>query len=483
MQEDFKGTDRRGGGPPKLIPGLSVADPKTRILVLVALFAMLLTVAGVLKGYANRPEAQELQSEAPPSKQIPEDERFSGIPTLDRRYVDEIKDGTPAEQGQWDEKAIAYLLAEARSTPAVLAYRRRLLPVTAKSGAEARKDPKPWRLQFVRFRGKLEYMQEGDYADISRGGDDSIGRVHVGRILIDGAEADPPVRVKFVTPTLPLVPDEPDGDDLGWMRGRGIFVKNYLDVGPDGEEVPAMLVIATRIGRDYETRPVTGLKNIPFTDIQDDPSLLVDADTKRTFMKWYPKPLFRLLAWATPRTGAAGAELRKKEGLKPAAFEAKAEWEALFAHPEKHRGDYVGGLGAMAIDPLFKAEIEDDKVNDAGVESYMTGWLVTDSEHLVQFVAPAALHTGLKRRARIRFEGFFYKIQGYYARDGTQRMAPFLVLTVLEEVEVTPPDTRLELFIAAGFVLGIAVLVFIIVREDKTKQDYRRTRRRQKAIT
>jgi hypothetical protein len=480
MREDFKGTDRRGGRPLH-IPGMTVADPKKRIIVLVGLFVMLLAIAGMLKGYASRPEAQELQSEAPPSKQIPGDERFSGIPTLDRRYVDEIRDGTPEEQGEWDEKAIAYLLAEARSTPAVLAYRRRLLPITAESGAEARKDPKPWRLQFVRFRGKLEYMEEGDYADLSRGGDDTIGRVHVGRILV--ADGEPPVRVKFVTPTLPLVPDEPDGDDLGWMRGRGIFVKNYLDVGPDGEEVPAMLVIATRIGRDYETRPVTSLEEIPFDQIKDDPSLLADEETKRTFMEWYPQPLFRLLAWATPRAAAKGAELRAREKLAPTAFEKKAAWEDLFAHPEKHRGEYVGGLGAMAMEPLFKAEIEDDKVNDAGVESYLTGWLVTDNEHLVQFVAPPSLHVGLKRRDRIRFEGFFYKIQGYYARDGTQRMAPFLVLTVLEEVPVTPPDTRLELFIAAGFVIGIAVLVFIIVREDKTKQDYRRTRRRQKAAT
>jgi len=490
MMEDFDKKKRLDGRPPRLIPGTTVADPKIRIFIMVGLLVMLILAVVMLKGFASRPEAREIETKTPPSTPMPTDTRFSGVPTLDRGYIEEVHDATPKEREGWDEKAIAYLLAEVRATPAVLAYRRKLVPLDERSAPAIEQDPKPWRFQFVRFRGELESMTDGDYSDLTEGGSDDIGQVYIGRVRV--AEGAPPIRVKFVT-TMRL--DWIDYNEPGtkhrtrqikdgWVRGRGIFVKNYLDVGADGEQVPTFLIVATNITRDFETVAVDSLESIPFQIIKDAPGLLDRHETRKLFFKTYPKPLFRLVKWAGPRAGPEGAALREKEGLKPRLLVTAKQFEEVLANPQLARAKYFGGLGALAMDPHFVApeDISGDKVNDAGIQSYITGWIVTDKERLMQFVAPESLHTGLKRRARVRFAGYFYKVQGYYARSGEERMVPMLVLTVLEELTVPPPDKRLELFIAIGFVIGIALLVFIIVREDRTKQDYRRSRRGRKTI-
>ena len=490
MREDLKKQLRGGGKPPRLLPGMTVSDPKRRIMVLVGLFVFLVFVGGMLQGYAKRPEAKDIQTDASPSKEIPgsRDPRFSGVPTLDPGYFDKIHDATIKEQEKWDEEAIAYLLTEARNTPAVLAYSRKLFPIEPANVEFVRKNSKDWRFQFVRFRGEIEYMKEGDYADISNGGDESIGRVHYGRVLLAGTEKNP-ARVVFVTPTVPQWTDynTPAVTPVvqmirdGWVRGRGIFVKKYRDVGPDGEEHETFLVVATLVKRDFKQQKVESLESIPFHIIQDRYELIQDATGRKQLFKTYPKTLFRLLRWAIPRAGPEGKARREKDGLKAESMTRVKDYERIVSNPQANRAKYFGALGALAMDPLYVGpdDIEDDKANDAGISEYMTGWIITDKERLLQFVAPSKFgKLGLKRRARIYFAGYFYKTQGYIARDGTKRLAPFLVLTELREVLPTPPDRTVEMFLAAGFICGIALLIFIIVREDKTKQDYRRRRRK-----
>lgn len=484
MLEDFHKKQQRGG-PPRLIPGMQVADPKRRIVILFGLLVLLGFIAAMLQGYAKRPESNEIQTGGQPAAPLGVDERFTGVPTLDRSYAEQVTDGTAKERETWPEETVVYLLGEARNTPAVSAYRRRLLPIDGRSGPEIAKNPAPWRFQFVRFRGELEEMDEGDYEALTKGGSSEVGEVHIGRVRV--TKGNTPVRVKFVTPRPPMwidhnAPTTKTEHMLikdGWVRGRGIFVKNYLDVGKDGKEVLTALVVATKIKRDFETKPVESLESIPFQIVQDHPELLKNDESRKIFFKTFPKTLFRLVKWAEPRAGPKGAQLREKEGLEPQPLMTPKQFEEVIANPQRFRAKYFGGLGALAVEPLYVGpeDIDDDKANDAGIDSYVTGWIVTDQERLLQFAAPAALDSTLQRRARIRFAGYFYKVQGYNSRDGRQLMAPFLVLTELYEVKPKPADTRFELFIAAGFIVGIALLIFIIVREDKTKQDYRRLRR------
>lgn len=488
MREDFRKQLRGGGKPPRLIPGVS--DPKLRILILVGMLVFLAFAAAMLRGYAKRPGAKDGETDASPSKEIPgsRDPRFSGVPTLDPSYLDKVHDATPKEQEQWDEEAIAYLLTEARNTPAVLAYKRKLFPIDPTNVEFVRKNSKDWRFQFVRFRGEIEYMREGDYADISNGGDETIGRVHYGRVLLAGTEKKP-ARVVFVTPTRPQWTDyntaavTPKIEIIkdGWVRGRGIFVKKYRDVGPDGEEHETFLVVATRIKRDFKQQKVESLDSIPFHIIQDQYELIQDEIGRRLLFKTYPKTLFRLLRWAILRAGPEGKAQREEDGLKAESIAKVEDYERIVSNPQANRAKYFGALGALTFDPIYVGpeDIEDDKANDAGISGYMFGWIVTDKERLLQFVAPSKFgKLDLKRRTRIYFAGYFYKTQGYLARDGTKRLVPFFVLTELREVYPTQPDHKVELFIAVGFILGIGLLVYFILREDKTKQDYRRWRRK-----
>ena len=240
MLEDFHKKQQRGG-PPRLIPGTTVADPKRRIIILLGLLVLLGFMAAMLKGYSGQPESREIQTPGQPAPPMGEDPRFTGVPTLDRRFLEKIKDATAKEREAWNEDVVTYLLREARGTPAVSAYRRKLLPINAESGPEIAKNTKPWRFQFVRFRGELESMATGDYEELTKGGASDIGEVHIGRVRV--TMGDNPIRVKFVTPGMPTwidynTPSTKTEVQLikdGWVRGRGIFIKNYLDVGADGK--------------------------------------------------------------------------------------------------------------------------------------------------------------------------------------------------------------------------------------------------------
>jgi hypothetical protein len=331
----------------------------------------------------------------------------------------------------------------------------------------------------VRFRGPLEYIREEDYATAYRPSDPPLGRIHRGRVRI--GEGEDAVRVVFVVPTAPLWSD-PNGPTPrpevriiqdGWVRGRGILVKNYIDT--DGQ--PALLVVATRIERDYAAVPVPSLESIPFEIIDDDPAHADEEEGRSLLAKEYPRTLFRLVKYAQKRAAGAGAALRRDEGLQPESFDSEQKYEELVGQPKRFRAKYFGGLGAIALEPFVYGPTTITP-NDAGVDACLNGWILTDKAKLFQFIAPIELAGDWPQRTRIRYEGYFYKTKLYPARDGTDRLAPVLVLTVLEEVPPPRPNLLFPILIAAGFVIGILALAAIVVREFKNKESYRLQRRK-----
>lgn len=483
MSDDFTKHQReklRQGGLSLPLP--HVRDPRMRILVLVGLLVILIAMVVGLRSYATSADTGRIGEIPDASIGITGDPRFRGIPSLDMQVAERVRDASPDARRDWEDAAIPYLLLEARHTPAVHAYNRNLLPLKPESAAEIAKDSRPWRFKFVRFRGELESILEEDY-DARYGGDGKIGLVHRGRIRLDGG--DPPARVVFLTPYGPQWSDpnspepverwEPITD--GWVRGRGIVVKNFLEPGPDGAEVPAILVVATLLERDYEIRPVERLEDIPFQIVEDDPSLVDDPDRRKLLFRSYPLCMFRLIRYAESRAGDAGKELREREKLVPQSFDTRARHEELIGQPARFRGTYMGGLGIVADRPVLHGA-ETTEANDAGVEEYLHGFLATDRLQVLQFVAPASLADDWKAMDRIRYEGYFYKTRAYPARNGTEQLRPMLVLTVLEKVAAAKPDYVGGLVIAGAFVAGILLFIFIVVREDRTKQDYRRSRKK-----
>jgi len=478
MYENLKKSQRAGSGLRRLA---SVGDPKVRIIVMVVLLVLLAVTMAGLTSYSSSGEGKDLGGENAPTVAVPS-ARF-GIPAFDMKIAERIYDDGPAARRRWPQEAVHYLLLEARNTPAVHAYRRNLLPITRGSAEQIEKDSHPWRFKYVRFRGPLEYIREENFEDVYGESDPPLGQVHRGRVAVADS-GDPPVRVLFLT-TDPLYwsdPNEPTAHPEvrelvdGWVRGRGVLVGNYVEKDGD-KEVPVLIVVATAIERDYETVPVRSLDDIPFGIIDDDPSIGVDEDGRAVLFKEYPKALYRLVKYAEQFTGPDGAAAREKAGLKPQALTTAAAWDELTGQPHKNRAKYLGGLGAVALSPLL-FEPSTITPNDAGVEECLSGWIATDQQKLFQFVAPAALGEDWNVKDRVRFEGFFYKTKLYPARNGTERLAPVLVLTVLEKVPPPTPNYTAQIVLAAGFILGIGLLVFIIVREDKTKESYRRLHRK-----
>jgi hypothetical protein len=484
MFENLKKSQRGGLSPSRGLFGfLHVSDPKRKVYLMAGLFVVLLAIALGLKQYAGSDEAQKLTQQSVPSLGV-DLTGLAGMPIFDPTIGHRITDEGPEARRRWEDEAVPYLLLEARSTPAVTAYRRALFPITPGSAAEIDKASRPWRLKYVRFRGPLEYIREEQYEEDYRKSDPPLGRIHRGRLRIgDGDEA---VRVVFVTPTAPLWSD-PNGPTPrpeiklirdGWVRGRGIFVKNYIDA----DDVPALLVVATRIERDYATVPVTTLESIPFQIIDDDPAHAAKEVGRLLLAKEYPRTLYRLVKYAEKRAGKPGAALRKQEGLKPGSFKSEKKYEELVGQPARFRAQYFGGLGAIALDP-FAYGPTTITANDAGVDACLNGWIVTDGLKLFQFIAPIELGGDWPQRTRVRYEGFFYKTKLYPARSGTDRLAPVLVLTVLEKVPLPVPSRTFQIVIAAAFILGFSALIFIVVREDKTKESYRLQRRKRAAAT
>jgi len=484
MFENLKKSQRGGLSPSRGLFGfLHVSDPKMRVYVLAGLFVLLLAIAYGLKMYAGSDEAQQMTKQAVPSPEV-DLTGLAGIPNFDPTIGHRITDEGPDARRRWEDEAVPYLLLEARCTPAVTAYNRALLPITPGSAVEIEKSSRPWRLKYVRFRGPLEYVREEEYETTYRRADPPLGRIHRGRVrVLDG---DKEVRVVFVAPTAPMWSD-PNGPTPrpevkiirdGWVRGRGIFVKNYID--SDGE--PALLVVATRIERDYEAVPVPSLESIPFQIIDDDPAHAAQEAGRSLLAKEYPRTLFRLVKYAQRRAGEAGAALRREEGLEPGSFDSEEKYEELVGQPARFRAQYFGGLGAIALEPFVYGPTSIIP-NDAGVEACLNGWILTDKAKLFQFVAPIELGGDWSQRTRIRYEGYFYKTKLYPARDGTERLSPVLVLTVLEKVPLPKPSLVFPILIAAGFVVGILALAAIVVREFRTKESYRLQRRKRIRVT
>lgn len=471
--------------PPNPLGFLAVRDPKVRIAVLVVILVVVIGGMVTLNRYARTPEAKGVAAEFAPAVEV-KPEVLTGVPALDMTIAKELTDyGTEARR-RWPREAINYLLLEAANTPAVYAYSRNLLPVTPGSAAEIEKDSRPWRFKYVRFRGELEYLREEDYEAVYGPPAPPSGLVWRGRVRV--ADGPPALRVVFVTTTGPgwfdpneqvPVPELKLIED-GWVRGHGILVGNYID-SSGGDDVPALLVVATQVERDFATVKVESLEDVPFGIIRDDPSIASTEEGGRAILaREYPQPLYRLVKYAEGFTGGAGAGRRAEGKLKPEALATRKVWEELVGQPAKFRGRYFGGLGAMADTP-HRYVAETITANDAGVEECLNGWLMTDQQKLMQFIAPASLDLDWQTRTRVRWEGFFYKSKLYPARDGQDRLAPVFVLTVLEEVRPLKPNTTIHLVLAGGFVAGMLLLAYLVLREDGTKQSYRRLRQRRVA--
>lgn len=456
---------------------------------MVAALVLLAAIAIGLHMFASNPENQ-VQADSVPAVEVDPrvgEVKFPGGPPLAQSYREKIVDATDADRRWWQDDVMHYLLFEAANTPSVHAFNRNLVPITPENAALIAKDSVPWRYKYVRFRGELEYLDEIDYEAVYGDQDPPLGRVERGRLRLAGSTGKDAARVLFVTPgpltwrdTNEPVP-HPELHPIrdGWVRGRGIFVKNFVDER-GREEVPCFLVVATDIQRDYKTVEVNSLDDIPFGIIDDNPELAGTEDGRLLLAKEFPRPLYRLVKYAASRAGRAGAALRREEKLEPAAIDDPKEYEAILGDPAGHRAKYYGGLGAIALSPYLYGPT-DITPNDAGVESCLNGWIVTDHNKLIQFIAPASLAGEWPSRTRIHWEGYFYKIKLYRARKGTDEMVPMVVLTSLQEVKPPAPNYLPQFIIAGAFIIGMLVLLFLVLREDKTKESYRRQFRKRLA--
>ncbi len=495
MFEDLKKSTRGGAAPGTRKSLLGVSDPRMRLYLMIGAAVVLGAIALGLHQYAGDPENKKIDPGEPAvDPGLPIDERFSGVPPLDPKFRQKIEDDTPKARRRWQNDVMSYLLYEAGNTPAVLAYKKNLFPLTRETAQGiAQGSAKPnepagkgsggsasWRYQYVWFRGVLETgIEEINYESVFGKAELPVGQVHRARVVLDGE--GPAASVLFYTPMPPYWADpntpEPFAPNMmikkGWIRGRGIFVKRFVDTR-GGQDAPCLLVVATHIERDYEHVDVKTLADIPFGLIQDDWSLKETRKGLAQLGREFPRPLFRLVQYASKRAGEAGRARREAEGLKPKSLRDPKVFEKVITQPARHRADYFGGLGAIGWPPnLFTAD-----PNDAAVEEYVTGYLVTDSQKLIQFVAPVALGAEWKRRDRIRWEGFFYKTRHYKTIANKDKIVPMIVLTRLEIVTPVPPDKTMPLVIAGLFVLGLGALAFLVLREDRTKQSFRRQARR-----
>jgi hypothetical protein len=462
---------------------LALRSPTAKIVVLVVL--LFLVIGGMigLNRYAKTPEAQTVSSDTF-AIEVPPPEIPTGVPALDMKFADHLTDYGEEARRRWPREAIHYLLLEAASTPAVFSYERNLLPITRGSAAEIEKDSRPWRFKYVRFRGELEYIHEEPYEAVGETPATQQGLVWRGRVRVDAG--DPPVRVVFVSVTPPMWADTNENDprpearliEDGWVRGRGILVQNYIDV--PGGDVPALLVVATEIERDFETVPVDSLDDIPFDIIRDKPSERTSDEGRAILAKEYPRALFRLVALAERWSGGPGAAKRAEQKLVPERIANAKDWEKLWGDPDAVRGKYFGGLGIVVVSPQHYLP-ETIPPNDAGVEECLNGWILTDENKLIQFVAPITLDGPWEMRTRVRWEGFFYKMKLYASRDGTERVAPVFVLTVLDQVVTPPSNSLFPVVVAGSVVIGLTLLAWLVLREDGTKESYRLARRKKVA--
>ena len=477
MFKDFKQSQRG-----KVRNPMAVRDPKARIYLMVILLLGVIVGMFSLGNFAKNPKNRTTPNT--PALEVKEaDDGVVGVPVLDRSVLDKIEDESDESRAWWQNDVMTHLILEARGTPAVQDFNYNLVPLNEKNLPLIAKDSKGWRGRYVRFRGELEFLREEPYEELYGASEVEIGIVHRGRLRVNGGE----MRVSFVTPLGPIWSDPNTLRPIpkirsivdGWVRGRGIFVKNFIDEIGD-EAVPSVLIVATKIERDYATVPVESFADIPFDEIDDE----VDAGTpdgRAVLAKEFPRALYRLVKFAESRAGDEGKAQREADGVKVLPFPEGKAFEELVGQPKKHRGNYYRGLGVIALQGIHY-DAGTIQPNDAGVTEAVNGWINTDRHKLVQFIAPAPLaYRPWKARTRVRFGGYFYKTKLYRARMGKDHQAPLFVLTELEEVVPAPPDYTGSFIVAGLFILGFAVLILVVLREDKTKESYRAMRRKRRA--
>jgi len=493
LKDPFPSPERKSTGEHRIggayFSQLKVKDPRARIFVMGALLILLLFASFMLNHYASSDPGPEV-GEEPPSIEIGSamPQRFSGVPALNATLAERITDTGPDASARWPSDAAGYLLYEVAHTPSVRAYGRNLLPLVPGSAAEIRKDSRPWRFKYVVFRGKLEMVEEQNYeATYGKFKGGEIGVVQRARVVVEGGDAmDPPLRVTFVTMGPMIWRDRNEINPTarpivdGWVRVRGIFVKNFVDKDGEGGPYESMLVMATQVDRDYERVEVKSLADIPFQIIDDDPSIADTREGQEILAKNYPKTMYRLIKYAEQRAGEYGKELREKEALEKQEIDKHNMYETVIGQPARYRAEYFGGMGIIAKQG-YRFDASSIEPNDANVEECFDGWIATDHNRLIQFVAPGPLmQRDWPKNTRIRWAGYFYKAKGYPAFNHTRRLAPFIVLTQLEEVKLPPPNYQAQFIFAGAFLVGLILLVWIIIRNDRASEEYRRGQRGRK---
>ncbi len=499
MFENLKKMQRGGSGAFFKTP--AVRSPKARLIVMFGLLILVGVAYGWLQGYGSTGEDgahdRTMGHSFDKFDRIREDD-MSAIPVLSPKLSELVVDGDNAQRKVLNEDVLGYLLQEVDSTPAVYHFTRGLVPLEA--GREGKpgsaetiaRDPGPWRFKFFRIRGALEYLEDMHYDQLLGKERESFTSLYKGRVKVAGSEnlravflvSQTPMEIDFNSPGREMY-SKPITD--GWVNVNAIFVKRFLDENEDGSFTPALLFVATQVHREYETKDVKSLDDVGFEIIQDDPAL-IGTDEEDQLYRLYPRPLFRLVRYAGDRSGADGAKLREKEGLRAVSFDAKADFHRMIYKPDEVRGAYFGGLGAIAR--TLVEHVGPRSSNDAGVESWLTGWIVMDNYKVIKVIAPLSLARGdpddggsippdggWKKLERIAYEGFFYKAMAYRG-GGQERLVPLVVLTKLSPVAPPPSNRRAQLLFVIGFGAGIGAIVYFILREDRTKADYTRLRRR-----
>lgn len=465
----------------KKAQGISAGEKRQLVILVVLLLG--LTFAAVLLSF----KAQEKQvreppmatgDPAPPMVEDPQKQTFgipTGGPNIDMAQAALLKDATADEQRTIRPEPLGYIVAEAKINPRVWSYRDNLPVLDAEVAAQIYKAPADWRFVFFRFRGEIDVsIEEQDFGQVWRSEAPSVRNVWYGRLKLDGSDA---ARVTFLMPTEPTWADpndpqpNPPSQPLrdGWMRGRGLFLQRYLS-GSNGGEVPTLFFIVTDLKRDYETRPVRTLEDCELEKVVDGQGL-----GRLLQMRIFTRYLYRLVRYANDRAGPAGAALREREALERLSIDDSKLYNDLNAHSDDYRAKYFAGYGSVASE-YYR---EQAHPNDAGIEEIGTTWIYTDGDRLIWARVPPAIRQDevWPPRTRIYYEGYFYKWRGYPTKAGTWRRAPELVLTRLAKVRPPEGNPVGELVFACAFVAGIALIVWFIVRDDKTKRDYRKRHR------
>ncbi|MFQ5844544.1 MAG: hypothetical protein ACE5JG_06085 [Planctomycetota bacterium] len=454
--------------------GISASE-KRHLAILIGVLVVLLLGTVFLLMRTNPPEPRAEQPSLPVADEPTQVfGAGKGGPSFDADTLALLKDATVEQRRTPRPEPLGYLLAEAKQNPAVWSYRDRLARIDADLGEELQETPAAWRGVILSFRGRLEVpIEEQDLAAAWGTTAVDVEKVWHGRLLIEGR---PDHRLHFLSPTEPTWTDPEDPTPNpptpplreGWVRGRGIFVQRLLAPGAAGAgEVSALLFVATALERDYQRREIATLQDCELHKIEDDP-----VRGRAILDRPFPLQLARLLRYAEARAGAKGKPLREKEGLTPDTIDAKKTYEELMAHPDRFRARYFGGLGTVMVEHTVRRA----PPNDAGMRETGTVWILTDKQRLLRAHTPPALRVDLPKGTRVLYEGFFYKGSAYPTQAGTWRRAPVLVLTRLDRV--LPPESNplSELIFAGAFGAGLLLLIWFIVREDKTKRAYRRGR-------